>query len=66
VPLSSWFRGPLKERVKASLLGERLNDTGIFDPSFLSHLVEEHLAGRRDYSAPIWSLLMFESFLKNV
>ncbi len=65
VPLSSWFRGPLKERVRTSLLGERLNDTGIFDPSFLSHLVEEHLAGRRDYSAPIWSLLMFESFLKN-
>ena len=64
VPLAAWFRGPLKDRVRASLLGERLNATGIFDPSFLSHLVEEHLAGRRDYSAPIWSLLMFESFLK--
>lgn len=65
VPLASWFRGPLKERVRESLLGERLYDTGIFERSFLNHLVEEHLAGRRDYSAPIWSLLMFESFLKN-
>ncbi len=64
VPLAGWFRGPLRERVRQSILGERLIDTGLFDPSFLSHLVEEHQAGRRDYSAPIWSLLMFESFLK--
>jgi asparagine synthase (glutamine-hydrolysing) len=64
VPLASWFRGPLRERVRASVLGDRLADTGYFNRSFLSHLVEEHQAGRRDYSAPLWSLLMFDSFLK--
>ncbi|WP_297462583.1 XrtA/PEP-CTERM system amidotransferase [Ferrovum sp.] len=64
VPLASWFRGPLRETVRTSVLGPRLMGCGIFNPSFLTHLVEEHQAGRRDYSAPLWSLLMFESFLR--
>lgn len=64
VPLAGWFRGPLVHRVRDALLGKRLADSGMFDADFLRHLVEEHVSGRRDYSAPIWSLLMFDSFLK--
>jgi asparagine synthase (glutamine-hydrolysing) len=29
-------------------------------------LVDQHERGLRDYSAPIWSLLMFDSFLRSV
>ena len=32
----------------------------------LQHLVDAHQSGARDYSAPLWTLLMFESFLRNV
>jgi asparagine synthase (glutamine-hydrolysing) len=64
VPLASWFRGPLRDRVRTSILGPRLLDSGFFNREFLTHLVDEHQAGRRDYSAPLWSLLMFESFLR--
>lgn len=64
VPLAAWFRGPLRERVQQALLGRALADTGMFNQDFLRELVEQHLSGRRDYSAPIWSLLMFEAFLK--
>ena len=63
VPLASWFRGPLKQRVNDAVLGEKLASTGIFNPKYLQHLVDQHQSGARDYSAPIWSLLMFESFL---
>ncbi len=63
VPLASWFRGPLKERVRKTLLGQRLLDTGIFEESALNRLLEEHQDGRFDHSAPIWSLMMFDSFL---
>ena len=28
VPLARWFRGPLRERVRDAVLGERLADTG--------------------------------------
>ncbi len=64
VPLAAWFRGPLRERVQQALLGPTLADTGIFNQDYLRELVEQHLSGRRDYSAPIWTLLMFEAFLK--
>ncbi len=63
VPLASWFRGPLRERVQNAILGDSLAATGIFERKFLQQIVDHHQSGRRDYSAPIWSLLMFESFL---
>ena len=28
------------------------------------HLVDAHQSGRRDYSAPLWTLLMFDAFLR--
>ena len=66
VPLARWFRGPLKERMRESLLGPRLAATGWFNRNYLEHLVDAHLAATRDYSAPIWTILMFEAFLRNV
>lgn len=66
VPLARWFRGPLKQRVRDSLLGERLASTGWFNRDYLQHLVDAHQAGQRDYSAPIWTLMMFEGFLRQV
>ena len=66
VPLARWFRGPLKERVREALLGERLADTGWFEHDYLRHLVDAHQSGARDYSASLWTLLMFEAFLRNV
>jgi asparagine synthase (glutamine-hydrolysing) len=66
VPLARWFRGPLRARVRESLLGERLADTGFFNPACLKRLVDEHESGLRDYSASIWTMLMFDGFLRNV
>jgi asparagine synthase (glutamine-hydrolysing) len=66
VPLAKWFRGPLRTRVTESLVGERLASTGMFNPTYLRHLLDSHFSGARDYSAPIWTLLMFDGFLKNV
>jgi asparagine synthase (glutamine-hydrolysing) len=66
VPLARWFRGPLRERVERALAGDRLLATGIFDARYLRNLVDAHASGARDYSAPIWSLLMFDAFLRNV
>jgi asparagine synthase (glutamine-hydrolysing) len=66
VPLAAWFRGPLRGRVRDAVLGERLADTGQFDRSHLEHLVSAHQSGARDYSAPLWSLLMYDAFLGSV
>jgi asparagine synthase (glutamine-hydrolysing) len=66
VPLARWFRGPLRQRVRGAVLGERLAATGWFERRTLEHLVETHESGARDQSAPLWSLLMFEAFLRLV
>ncbi|HEX8011825.1 MAG TPA: XrtA/PEP-CTERM system amidotransferase [Casimicrobiaceae bacterium] len=66
VPLARWFRGPLRERVRTALLGERLADTGFFDGACLRELLDQHDSGMRDYSASLWTLLMFDAFLRNV
>jgi asparagine synthase (glutamine-hydrolysing) len=66
VPLARWFRGPLRQRVREAVLGPRLEMTGWFNRPYLQHLVDAHQSGARDYSAPLWTLLMFEAFLRNV
>jgi len=66
VPLARWFRGPLKQRVRDAVLGDRLAATGWFNRRYLEHLLDAHQSGARDYSAPLWTLLMFEAFLRTV
>ena len=65
VPLNSWFKGPLKDKVREALLGETMMQCGLFDQEFLKQIVSQHESGLRDYSSAIWSLFMFEAFLKN-
>jgi asparagine synthase (glutamine-hydrolysing) len=66
VPLAKWFRGPLREPVRKAVLGPVLGETGWFNAEYLRTLVNDHQSGLRDYSTPLWTLLMFESFLRNV
>jgi asparagine synthase (glutamine-hydrolysing) len=65
VPLASWFRGALRQRIRDALLGQTLAGTGIFDRRFLEDLLDQHQSGRRDHSAALWALLMFEAFMRN-
>ena len=64
VPLDVWFRSSLKEEMGRTVAGERLKDSGFFRPEMLDRMVKDHASGRRNYSAPLWSLLMFDRFLE--
>lgn len=64
VPLDMWFRGSLGKHIADIVRGPRLADSGIFEPATLSRIVADHQSGRRDYSAALWSLLMFDGFLR--
>ena len=64
VPLSNWFRGPLKDRVREAVTGPVLADTGYFNTDTLKQLVDQHQSGRRDHGTVLWVLLMFEAFLR--
>jgi asparagine synthase (glutamine-hydrolysing) len=65
VPLAQWLRGPLRGKVRQSVLGERLVGSEIFDERVLRRLVDGHESARSDYSTPLWTLLMFDAFLRN-
>ncbi|MDZ7752501.1 MAG: XrtA/PEP-CTERM system amidotransferase [Gammaproteobacteria bacterium] len=64
VPLAEWFRGPLRQRVQEALLGPALQESGYFNMEFIHWMMDRHQRGLRDFSAAIWSLLMFEAFLR--
>ncbi len=65
VPLARWFRGPLRERVRSSLLAGPMLEGGWLEPAVVRQLVDEHQSGVRDHSTPLWTLLMFDAFLRN-
>jgi len=66
VPVSKWFRGPLKEALRKRVLTGSLQRVDIFEQSFLEKIVEEHISGMGEHSAVLWSLMMFEGFLRNL
>jgi len=66
VPLSAWFRGPLRQRLRDSLLGPVLQKSGLFDTRTITTLLDEHQSGDRDHSAALWTLSMMEAFLRQV
>ncbi len=65
VPLARWLRGPLRQRVRDALLGGAMLESGMFNPQTMRALVEQHESGQRDFSTPIWTMLMFEAFLRH-
>ncbi|SNS81542.1 asparagine synthase (glutamine-hydrolysing) [Noviherbaspirillum humi] len=65
IPLASWLRGPLRDRVRKALLSERMADSAIFDMGYIRMLIDQHQSGQNDHSTALWSLLMFDAFLAN-
>jgi asparagine synthase (glutamine-hydrolysing) len=66
VPLASWFRGPLKQRVRELIDTPGLRDTGLFDNQAIDTMIRHHQAGLRDHAAIIWALVMFEASMRKL
>ena len=60
VPLTPWFRGPLRPFVREVVLGERAMARGYFRPEVVTRLVDDHLEGRVDRGRSLWTLLSLE------
>ncbi len=65
VPVAEWFRGPLREDIRALAHGARLKDSGFFDTDAIASMADAHIAGSRDFSKPLWLLWVFGSFLEH-
>lgn len=63
VPIGQWLRGPLREQVQALAKDSAMARGGWFDARAIGHMVEAHLADRKDHSCLLWRLLMLDRSL---
>jgi asparagine synthase (glutamine-hydrolysing) len=65
LPLEHWMRSELKGLVLSTLLEPRTLQRGYFNPKGVQQMLDEHFRGRRDHSARLWRLLIFELWHRN-
>ncbi len=58
VPLAEWLRADLRELSESLLFDSAAND-GWLEPMAILRLWRQHQSGLRDYSRPLWTVLMF-------
>ncbi len=59
-PHDHWLVNDLSEMVDDLLAPERVAQRGLFDPSAVRRMIEEHRVGSRDWAYPLWLLLSLE------
>ena len=62
VPIGIWLRGPLRDWVEDLLATKRLEKDGLFKPKIIRKIWTEHLSGKKDWSSPLWTILMFQAW----
>lgn len=63
VPVGRWLRGDLRDWAEALLDPARLSADGIFDAPEVCRCWQEHISGRRNHDARLWTVLMFQAWL---
>lgn len=63
-PIGVWLRGPLRDWAEDLLSTKRLEDDGLFKSKIIREIWTEHLSGRRDWSLPLWTILIFQDWNK--
>ena len=60
VPVAEWIKGSLRPLARDLLSPERIRRSGLFDPEYVTRLMDEHERGFANHRKPLWTLLMFE------
>jgi len=64
VPLSDWFRGPLESTSLELLQDGRFEQRRLLRAGAAADLLARHRAGREDWSAYLWLLLILEAWFR--
>jgi len=60
MPVAHWLNSELKELANDMLSPDRIRRQGLFNPGYVTGLLEEHHAQRRDNRKLLWTLLIFQ------
>ncbi len=63
IPVGHWLRGPLRPWAEELLAPSRLAAEGYFDVAAVTARWRDHVSGRRDATAALWAVLMFQAWL---
>ena len=64
IPIGQWLRGPLRPWAEALLDEARLKREGYFHSEPIRQAWSEHQTTKRDHTAKLWAVLMFQSWLE--
>lgn len=65
IPVGRWLQYELRDWAEALLNEDRLRREGYIDPAPVREMWSQHLRGNFDWSARLWSILMFQSWLES-
>ncbi len=64
VPISFWIKGKLKPLIMDMLAKDKIKREGLFNYSYIDNLLQQHFKNKVDNRKKIWTLLMFELWLR--
>jgi asparagine synthase (glutamine-hydrolysing) len=60
IPIKHWLRVELRDMMESYLGEKRIAGEGHFRPAPIRQMMDDHIAGRENYSHQLWALLVFE------
>jgi asparagine synthase (glutamine-hydrolysing) len=65
VPVGEWIKGPLRSWAEDLLDSRSMRAEGWFDPEVVTSRWRDHVSGKRDSTSALWSVLMFQAWLRD-
>jgi asparagine synthase (glutamine-hydrolysing) len=65
LPIGQWLRGPLREWAEGLLNEKRLQQDGYLNSALIREAWQQHISGRFDLGAKLWTVLLFQAWLES-
>lgn len=62
IPVAKWIKAELKEIFQDTFNPDRIHREGLFNPVFITRMIDDHLSGKVDNRKPLWTLFMFQQW----
>ncbi|MES1210308.1 MAG: asparagine synthase C-terminal domain-containing protein, partial [Pseudomonadota bacterium] len=65
VPVARWMKEDLLPLLREELHPQKIQREGFFDATEVTRVLDEHVSGRHDHRKQLWTLLVFEQWLRH-